>query len=259
VSLEGERLQKVLAHVGVGSRRAVEEMIAAGRVRVNGKRAELGRRVDPTKDVVEVDGSRVPLQTDLVYYLLNKPVGVVTTASDPEGRTTVLDIVDVEQRVWPVGRLDVDTEGAILLTNDGELTNMLTHPRYEFPKTYVAEAKGTVGNKVMKSLARGVELEDGMTAPAEVSVLERSAGGSLVEITIREGRNRQVRRMFDEVGHPLRRLARVAIGPVGLGHLKPGRFRRLSSEEARALYAAVASGAGKAGPGPGEPQGRSGA
>lgn len=244
MSLEGERLQKVLAHVGVGSRRAVEEMISAGRVRVNGRRAELGRRIDPDKDVVEVDGSRVPLKTDLVYYLLNKPVGVVSAASDPEGRTTVLDIVDVEQRVWPVGRLDVDTEGAILLTNDGDLTNLLTHPRYAFPKTYVAEAKGTVGNRVLKSLARGVQLEDGVTAPAEVSLLERSAGGSLVEITIREGRNRQVRRMFDEVGHPLRRLARVSLGPVGLGHLKPGRFRRLSGEEARSLYGTVNSGAG---------------
>lgn len=238
---EGERLQKVLAHAGVGSRRAVEEMIAAGRIKVNGRRAELGRRIDPTKDVVEVDGSRVPLGADNIYYLLNKPVGVVTTSSDPEGRMTVLDQVDVEARIWPVGRLDVETEGALILTNDGDLTNLLTHPRYQIPKTYLAEAKGSVGMRTIKELARGVDLEDGRTAPAEVSLVERSAGGSMVEITIREGRNRQVRRMFEAVGYPVKRLARVAIGPIKVGHLKPGRFRRLSPEEVRALYALAGS------------------
>jgi pseudouridine synthase len=237
VNQEGERLQKVLAHAGVGSRRAVEDMIKARRVKVNGEVAELGRRIDSHKDVVEVDGSRVPLQADLVYYLLNKPVGVVTTSSDPEGRSTVLDLVDVEQRVWPVGRLDVDTEGALIVTNDGELTNLLTHPRYGVPKTYVAEVKGTLASKAIKALARGVELEDGRTAPAEVAVIERTPAGTLVEITITEGRNRQVRRMFEEVGYPVRRLARVAIGPLELGHVKPGRFRRLSGVEARSLYA----------------------
>jgi pseudouridine synthase len=241
VTQEGERLQKVLAHAGVGSRRAVEEMISAGRIKVNGRRAELGRRIDPAKDVVEVDGSRVPLGADLIYYLLNKPVGVVTTSSDPEGRMTVLDQVDVETRIWPVGRLDVETEGALILTNDGDLTNLLTHPRYQIPKTYLAEAKGSVGMRTIKELARGVDLEDGRTAPAEVNLLERSAGGSMVEITVREGRNRQVRRMFEAVGYPVKRLARVAIGPIKVGHLKPGRFRRLSPEEVRALYALAGS------------------
>jgi 23S rRNA pseudouridine2605 synthase len=241
VTSEGERLQKVLAHAGIGSRRAVEEMIAAGRVKVNGRRAELGRRIDQDKDEVEVDGSPVPLRTGIVYYLLNKPTGVVTTASDPEGRTTVLDLVDVPQRVWPVGRLDIDTEGALVVTNDGDLTNLLTHPRYAVPKTYLAEVKGSVGVRVLKKLAGGIELEDGLTAPATVTMVERAAGGSLIEITIAEGRNRQVRRMFEAVGHPVRRLARVAVGPLALGHLKPGRFRRLSPEEAGALYAAVGS------------------
>ena len=235
---EGERLQKVLAHAGVGSRRAVEEMIAAGRIKVNGKRAELGRRIDPEKDKVEVDGSTVPLQADLVYYLLNKPEGVVTTADDPEGRPTVVDLVDAPDRVWPVGRLDIGSEGAIILTNDGDLTLRLTHPRYHVPRTYVAQVQGSVGHKVLARLARGVQLEDGPAAADHVGLLERVPGGSLVEITIAEGRNRQVRRMFDEIGHPVTRLVRRAIGPLELGRLKPGDYRRLSPVEVQSLYAA---------------------
>jgi 23S rRNA pseudouridine2605 synthase len=213
-------------------------MIAAGRIRVNGELAELGRRVLPSKDIVEVDGSRWPLDTDLVYYLMNKPVGVVTTASDPEGRTTVLDLVDPHVRVWSVGRLDVDTEGALVLTNDGELTQALTHPSRGVPKTYVAEVAGGVKGRTLQQLARGVELEEGPTAPAKVGLVERLPAGSLVEITITEGRNRQVRRMFAAVGHPVRRLARVAIGPVRLGRLKPGTVRRMSPAEVRSLFKA---------------------
>ncbi|MDQ4130767.1 MAG: rRNA pseudouridine synthase [Actinomycetota bacterium] len=234
----GERLQKVLAHAGVGSRRAVEEMIVSGRIRVNGKRAELGRRVDPAKDKVEVDGSIVPLRTDLVYYLLNKPEGVVTTADDPEGRPTVIDVVDAAERVWPVGRLDIGSEGAIILTNDGDLTLRLTHPRYHVPRTYVAQVQGAVGHRILTKLARGIELDDGPTAPARVGLLERVPGGSLVEITITEGRNRQVRRMFEAVGHPVTRLVRRAIGPLELGRLKPGDYRRLSPVEVQSLYRA---------------------
>ena len=235
---QGERLQKVLARAGVGSRRAVEEMIAAGRIRVNGERAQLGRRIDPSKDIVEVDGSRYPLDTELVYYLMNKPVGVVTTASDPEGRTTVLDLVDPPVRVWSVGRLDVDTEGAIVLTNDGELTQALTHPSHGIPKTYVAEVAGGIKERTLQRLARGVDLEDGPTAPAQVGLVERLPSGSLVEITITEGKNRQVRRMFEVVGHPVRRLARVGIGPVRLGRLKPGTVRRMSPAEVQTLFRA---------------------
>ena len=235
---EGERLQKVLAHAGVGSRRAVEEMIAAGRVSVNGEVAALGRRVDPAKDKVQVDGSTVPLATDLEYLLLNKPEGVVTTADDEAGRATVLDLVEAERRVWPVGRLDMATEGALLLTNDGELTLRLTHPRYHVPKTYLAEVRGSVGAAALKRLARGVELDDGVTAPAEARVRQRSGDRTLVELTISEGRNRQVRRMLEAVGHPVLGLARTAIGPLGLGRLKPGTWRRLSPDEVRALYRA---------------------
>ncbi|MDQ3956800.1 MAG: rRNA pseudouridine synthase [Actinomycetota bacterium] len=235
---EGERLQKVLAHAGVASRRAVEELIAAGRVRVNGRRAELGARVDPTKDEVEVDGSRVPLRANLLHYMLNKPAGVVSTASDPEGRTTVVELLDVPSRVWPVGRLDTDSEGLLLVTNDGDLTHRLTHPSYEVPKTYLAEVKGSVGSRAIKQLIAGVALEDGMTKRAKVDLVERTPGGTLLEITIAEGRNRQVRRMCEAVGHPVRRLVRVALGPLQLGRLKPGTFRKLSIEEVRSLYRA---------------------
>lgn len=237
---EGERLQKVLAHAGVGSRRAVEEMIAAGRVRVNGERAELGRRIDPEKDKVELDGSIVPLRSELVYLLVNKPEGIVTTADDPEGRPTIMDLVDDQtERLWPVGRLDIGSEGALIVTNDGDLTMRLTHPRYHVPRTYLAQVEGSVGRRALDRLARGVELDDGMTAPARVQVVERVPRGSLVEITIHEGRNRQVRRMFDEVGHPVRRLVRRAIGPLELGRLKPGTYRKLSPVEVQALYRAT--------------------
>jgi 23S rRNA pseudouridine2605 synthase len=233
-----ERVQKVLARVGVGSRRAVEELIAQGRVRVNGEVAVLGDRMDPSKDEVEVDGSRVPLRVDLVYYLVNKPPGVITTAADPLGRPTVLDLVDTADRVWPVGRLDIDTAGALLVTNDGTLTMGLTHPRHEVTKTYVARVRGTPGARALKALAAGVELADGRTAPAHIRVLETGRGAGVVEIAIAEGRNRQVRRMLEAVGHPVTELVRVAVGPVRLGRLKPGSARRLTRDEVRALYRA---------------------
>ena len=235
---QGERLQKVLAHAGLGSRRAMEELIAAGRVKVNGRRARLGDRVDPDNDEVEVDGSRVPLEQDLVHYMLNKPAGIVSTASDPEGRPTVLALLDLPTRVWPVGRLDTDSEGLLVVTNDGELTHRLTHPRYEVPKTYLAEVKGTVGSRAIKQLIAGVDLEDGRTNRAKVALVEATRGGTLLEITITEGRNRQVRRMCEAVGHPVKRLVRTSLGPLQLGRLKPGTFRKLSLEEVRALYRA---------------------
>ena len=214
-------------------------MIVAGRIAVNGEPARLGQRVDVSKDKVEVDGSRVPLDSDLVHYVLNKPPGVVTTASDPEGRPTVVDLVDLPARVWPAGRLDVESEGMLILTNDGDLGYRLTHPSFEVPKTYVVEIGGGIGERALRTLARGVELEDGRTRPAQVSVLERGRGGTLVEITITEGRNRQVRRMFDAVGHRVLRLVRTAIGPLKLGHLKPGSVRKLSPAEVRNLYRAT--------------------
>ncbi|MDQ3986595.1 MAG: rRNA pseudouridine synthase [Actinomycetota bacterium] len=236
---EGERLQKVLARAGLGSRRSVEELISQGRVKVNGEVATLGRRVDVSNDKVEVDGSAVPVRVDLVYYLLNKPPGVVTTAHDPQGRPTVLDFVESGRRIYPVGRLDVASEGALLLTNDGELAHRLTHPSFEVEKTYLVDVAGSVGARALKALATGVELDDGRTAPARVSVVEKSAGGTLVEVAIAEGRNRQVRRMFDAVDHRVRALVRTEIGPLKLGHLKPGSVRKLSPHEVGALYRLV--------------------
>jgi 23S rRNA pseudouridine2605 synthase len=235
-AVEGERLQKVLARAGVGSRREVEGLIAAGRVRVNGERAVLGLRIDTTKDKVDVDGLRVPLRVDLVHFLLNKPAGVVTTAADEAGRPAVVDLIDPALRVWPVGRLDINTEGALIMTNDGDLTHRLTHPSFQVAKTYVAEVRGRVGRSTLAMLRRGVDLDDGISAPSQAVITELGPRSSIVEITVREGRNRLVRRMFDAVGHPVVRLVRTAIGPVTLGRLKPGRFRRLSPAEVRLLY-----------------------
>ena len=228
---QGERLQKVLATRGWGSRRVCEEMIAEGRVTVNGEVAALGRRVDPDRDVVEIDGVPVGVQPGLVYYLLNKPVGVVTTASDPEGRRTVVQLVPTEPRVFPVGRLDVMTEGLLLLTNDGALANHLAHPSHGVEKEYLAEVEGTVGGGALRRLRDGVELDDGVTAPAKVSQPEPG----ILRLTIHEGRNRQVRRMCEAVGHPVQRLVRVRIGPIRDAALAPGSWRPLDDAEVRAL------------------------
>ena len=235
-----ERLQKVLAHAGLGSRRAVEELIAQGRVTVNGQRARLGRRVDPSKDQVEVDGSPVPVQPGLVYFLANKPLGMVTSSSDPEGRSTVLELVDADVRVWPVGRLDIDTEGALILTNDGDLTHRLTHPRYGVAKTYLAEVSGAVGRPAVRALRSGVDLDDGPARAAHAAIVDRVPGGTLLELTISQGRKRQVRRMLAAIGHPVRRLVRTRIGPLMLGRLRPGTARRLTAAEVGELYRAAA-------------------
>jgi 23S rRNA pseudouridine2605 synthase len=241
---EGERLQKALAHAGVASRRVVEDMIRAGRVRVDGHPAVLGQRIDTSKAKVEVDGSVVPLAPGLVYYLLNKPPGVVTTADDEEGRPTVLDLVDLDVRVWPVGRLDMDSGGALVLTNDGELTQRLTHPSYGVGKVYVAEVEGTPSRGALRRLERGIELDDGPAVASRAVISARHDRTTLVEISVAEGRRRQVRRMLEAVGHPVVGLVRVAIGPLQLGRLKPGAFRRLSPDEVRRLYAAGEAGEG---------------
>jgi 23S rRNA pseudouridine2605 synthase len=235
----GERLQKVLAATGYGSRRVCEELIAAGRVTVNGDVAELGRRVDPDRDRIEVDGAPVGVRPDLVHYLLNKPAGVVTTAKDTHGRPTVIDLVPSEPRVFPVGRLDADTEGLLLLTNDGDLANRVAHPSHGVDKEYLAEvAGGRVAAGALRTLRDGVELDDGRTAPARVS--QPSPG--VLRITIHEGRNRQVRRMCEAVGHPVVRLVRTRIGPLSDRSLRPGTWRTLTLDEWRALTAAVAGG-----------------
>jgi pseudouridine synthase len=223
------RLNRYLASAGVGSRRAVDELIRAGRVTVNGQVGELGGAVGEG-DVVAVDGRTVAPQ-ELAYLMLHKPPGVVTTASDPQRRRTVLDLVESPQRVYPVGRLDRDTTGLLLLTNDGELANRLAHPRHGVEKTYVAEVEGDPPPDVLRRLAEGVELDDGPTAAARV----RRLGAGRIELVIHEGRNRQVRRMCEAVGHPVRRLHRSAYGSLELGALAEGRWRALTSEEVDAL------------------------
>ena len=233
---QGERLQKVLAVRGWGSRRLCEDMITAGRVTVNGEVAVLGRRVDTDNDLVEVDGVPIGLKPGLVYYLLNKPEGVVTTAHDPQGRPTVVEMVPDEPRVYPVGRLDVGTEGLLLLTNDGDLAHRLAHPSHGVEKEYLAEVAGQPGTGAVRRLREGVELEDGVTAPAKVS--QPSPG--VLRITIHEGRNRQVRRMCEAVGHPVHRLVRVRIGPLRDAQLAPGQWRELTQAEVRSLVESAA-------------------
>jgi 23S rRNA pseudouridine2605 synthase len=234
---EGDRLQKVLARAGLASRRVCEDYIAEGRVTVNGEVAGLGRRVDPLTDVIELDGALVPIAPGLVYYLLNKPAGVVTTAADTHGRATVVGLVPTEPRVFPVGRLDADTEGLLLLTNDGELTHRLTHPSFGVEKEYLASVEGDPSPAVLRTLREGVELEDGVTAPAKA--VRVSAG--LIRLTIHEGRNRQVRRMCEAVGHPVVRLVRSRIGSLSDRKLKPGEWRELTPAEVRALAASATS------------------
>lgn len=232
----GDRLQKVLASHGFGSRRVCEELIAAGRVSVNGEVAGLGRRVDVDVDRIEVDGVPVGVRPGLVYYLVNKPVGVVSTAHDPQGRPTVVGLVPAEPRVFNVGRLDIETEGLILLTNDGDLANLIAHPSHGIEKEYLAEvAGGEVSSGALRRLREGVELDDGPTAPARVT--QPTPG--VLRITIHEGRNRQVRRMCEAVGHPVTRLVRVRIGPIGDRNLGPGRWRELTLDELRRLTAGI--------------------
>jgi 23S rRNA pseudouridine2605 synthase len=238
---EGDRLQKVLARAGFGSRRVCEELIADGRVTVNGEVAVLGRRVDDENDHVAVDGVPVSVRPGLVHYLLNKPTGVVTTASDTHGRPTVIELVPAEPRVFPVGRLDAETEGLLLLTNDGDLTHRLTHPSFGVEKEYLAEVDGTPTRGELRRLREGIELEDGMTAPARASLQPPN----LLTIVIHEGRNRQVRRMCDAIGHPVRRLVRTRVGPIVDRTLKPGEWRALTPTEVRALETAVANQAPK--------------
>ena len=235
---DGERLQKVLSRAGLGSRRVCDDLIAAGRVTVNGEVAVLGRRVDAETDRVEVDGVPIGVRAGLVHYLLNKPRGVVTSASDAHAERLVVDLVPSEPRVFPVGRLDADTEGLLLLTNDGDLTHRLTHPSFGVEKEYVAEVQGTPTPAEVRRLREGIELDDGVTAPAKAVLTPPN----VLTITIHEGRNRQVRRMCDAIGHPVVRLVRTRIGPITDRSLKPGMWRPLTLDEVRALEKAVAAG-----------------
>jgi 23S rRNA pseudouridine2605 synthase len=231
----GERLQKVLAKSGLGSRRTCEQLIVDGRVRVNGAPARLGQRADGAHDHIEVDGIPLPVREGLAYYLLNKPVGVVCSAADPQGRQTVLDLLPEAPRVFPVGRLDITSEGLLVVTNDGELAFQLTHPSFGVTKEYVVEVEGKFSKDAVGQLRRGVQLEDGLTAPAKVSQLAPNSA----RISIHEGRNRQVRRMCEAVGSPVRRLVRTRIGPLSDPALGPGKWRNLSVREVRDLWQAA--------------------
>ncbi|RRD47526.1 pseudouridine synthase [Tessaracoccus sp. OH4464_COT-324] len=232
IEAEGIRIQKVLAQAGIASRRASEELIMEGRVEVNGKLAVLGQRVDPERDRIRVDGSRIPAPRKHTYLVLNKPRGVVSTMEDPEGRRTLADFVPPRSgRLFHVGRLDTQTEGLIILTNDGEFANRLAHPRYEVKKTYLVEAAGVVEPKTLQRLEKGVKLDDGPVRPDRVKLVAQTETRSMLRVTLHEGRNRVVRRMMEAVGHPVDRLSRIAIGPIRLGQLAPGEVREVTSEE----------------------------
>lgn len=234
------RLQKVLASAGLGSRRASEELIAAGRVTVNGRVANLGDKVYPDTAVIHVDGERVVTNAQLVYLAMNKPVGVVATMADERGRTAVADYLgSVNERVYHVGRLDADSEGLLLLTNDGDLAHRLMHPSYEVPKTYVCEVAGPLPRAVGRRLLAGVDLADGPAKVDAFRMIDAVDRTALVEVVLHEGRKHIVRRMFDEVGYPVTRLVRTAIGPIRLGDLRPGRTRRLNRAEMAALFRIV--------------------
>ncbi len=231
------RLQKFLAQAGVGSRRAAEELIRQGRVEVNGRKAELGLSVDPLEDRVRLDGKSVTLGTQKILIAFYKPRGCVTTASDPQGRRTVLDYLpDLGARIFPVGRLDYDAEGLLLLTNDGELANRLLHPRYGISKVYDVKIKGHPDKKAIEQLRSGVRIDQGVTAPAEVEIIRELPNAAWLRITLHQGWNRQIKRMGLAVGHQVLRIRRIAYGPVRLGRLSPGRRRLLRLDEIRKIY-----------------------
>ncbi|MDA8277266.1 MAG: pseudouridine synthase [Actinomycetota bacterium] len=231
----GDRLQKIIAQAGIASRRRSEELIAEGRVRLNGEVATLGDRGILGEDLIEVDSIPIMGTPEHLYYLLNKPKNVISSASDPQGRKTVLDIVDIDDRIYPVGRLDYDSEGLIILTNDGTLTNRLTHPKYKLSKEYLVSTSKSLSKQNIHQLRSGIELEDGITLPAKVSELSKS----LYKFEIREGRNRQIRRMVEAVGSEVTRLVRTRIGPISDSTLKVGSFRNLAESELRELWSAV--------------------
>lgn len=231
-----ERLQKLIAAAGLASRRQAEAWITAGRVSVNGRTATLGESADPQKDRVEVDGRPIVTEKRKYYVLLYKPAGYVSTRHDPEGRPVVTELVrDIPARLFPVGRLDLATEGLLLLTNDGALANRLTHPRHQVEKTYLVRVRGTLSSMARRQLEQGVRLEDGMTAPARVEEVRHAGSHSWLHIIIREGRNRQVRRMCEAVGYPVSRLKRIGIAFLDIGALTPGKYRQLTADEVARL------------------------
>lgn len=233
-----ERLQKFIARAGVASRREAERFIAEGRVSVNGRVVtKLGTKVDPDHDVVKLDGRLVRLSPGKLYVVLNKPIGYVSTLKDPQGRPVVTDLLDrIRGRVYPVGRLDYDAEGLMLLTNDGELAHRLQHPRYGIRRTYEVKVKGIPSGDALSGVRNGMKLEDGVTLPADVAFLKRTVNNCWMKITLSEGRNRQVKRMFAAVGHPVMKLKRVKFGAIGLGRLGRGEYRHLTRDEIQGLH-----------------------
>ena len=233
-----QRLQKILAKAGIASRRKAEELIKEGKVRVDGKVVtEMGTKVDPDAQDIECDGIHVAAREKKIYILLHKPAGFLSTVNDPQGRPIVTDLLpQVKERVYPVGRLDLDTEGALLLSNDGELAQKIMHPSHEVNKTYVAKVKGKPGTKKLAALSRGITLEGRKTWPADIEVLQTEPQATTIKIIIHEGRKRQVRKMFDAVGHPVLQLKRTAYGQLELGDLRPGKYRFLSPEDIKMIF-----------------------
>ena len=227
-----QRLQKILSEMGIASRRKAEELILEGRVTVNGRVATIGMKADATSDHIKLNGKLLIRPEPKVYLMLNKPAQVVTSLLDPEGRPTIKDFLKkVKYRIYPVGRLDYDSEGLLLLTNDGDFTQALLHPSKKIPKTYLVKVKGVPGEEQIHKLRTGIKLEDGMTAPAKIEKLRKTENNAWVEMTIHEGRNRQIRRMFEQTGHPVLKLKRTRINGIELGNLKSGEYRYLKPEE----------------------------
>lgn len=229
------RLQKYMAECGVASRRKSEELIERGKVKVNGHPASIGDKINPKKDIVTVGGKRINKEERLYYIVLNKPRGYVTTVYDELGRKTVMDLVDVDARVYPVGRLDKDSEGLLILTNDGSFANALTHPKHNFAKVYRVTVRPSVNDEMLERLRNGIEIDGRKTAPCEVNVITEEEGRVVLEFILREGRNRQIRKMCEAVGLEVARLKRISIGPVKLGMLKTGKTRRLTDNEVKKL------------------------
>ncbi len=231
-----ERLQKVMAHAGVASRRKSEEIIAEGRVKVNGVVVtEMGTKVDPAQDTIEVDGEEIEKETK-TYLKLHKPRGYVTTVNDPQGRQTVMDLIHgIDKRIYPVGRLDLDSSGLLLLTNDGDLTHKITHPSHELDKEYMVVANGELSQEEINRFKNGIKLEEGKTSPAKIEMVNQDPKNTTYQVIIHEGMNRQIRRMFDQLGYEVVSLIRVRIGNISLGSLKPGEHRKLSSKELQDL------------------------
>ena len=231
-----ERLQKVMAHAGVASRRKSEEIIAEGRVKVNGVVVtEMGTKVDPAQDTIEVDGEEIEKETK-TYLKLHKPRGYVTTVNDPQGRQTVMDLIHgIDKRIYPVGRLDLDSSGLLLLTNDGDLTHKITHPSHELDKEYMVVVNGELSQEEINRFKNGIQLEEGKTSPAKIEMVNQDPKNTTYQVIIHEGMNRQIRRMFDRLGYEVVSLIRVRIGNISLGSLKPGEHRKLSSKELQDL------------------------